>query len=149
MKILPSSPVRAARAGFSLAELMVVIVILGLIATIVVPELFGRFFRAQREKAKIDITALCQAVDTYTIENNGTYPDTLEILVTPDEHGATYLKGRTSVPLDPWKNQYQYEPPSSGRPYRIFSFGKDGQAGGEGDEADIDNIEMLNEGANK
>ena len=137
---------RAARSGFSLAELMVVIVILGLIATIVVPNLLGRFFVAQREKAKIDITSLGQAVETYAIENNGRWPESLEILVTPDQNGHTYLNNRTTVPNDPWKNPYQYEPPSGGRPYRILSYGKDGQPGGEGDDADIDSIEMMNEG---
>lgn len=149
MKTLPHPSRRSRQAGFSLAELMVVIVILGLIATIVVPELFGRFTRAQKEKAKIDITALCGAIDTYGLENNGRYPESLEILVTPDQNGRTYLKGRTTVPLDPWKNPYTYEPPSSGRDYRVISLGKDGQPGGEGDDADIDNFSMLNEQGNR
>lgn len=135
----------ARRSGFSLAELMVVIVILGLIATLVVPELFGRFFRAQSEKAKIDITAICQAVDTYALENNGKFPESLEILVTPDVNNRTYLKGRTTVPLDPWRNEYGYEPPTAGRDYRVFSLGKDGAPGGDGENADIDNVSMLNE----
>lgn len=145
MKIHTFPLSRAARRGFSLAELMVVIVILGLIATLVVPELFGRFFRAQSEKAKIDITAICGAVDTYALENNGKFPESLEILVTPDVNGRTYLKGRTTVPVDPWRNPYGYEPPTAGRDYRVYSFGKDGAQGGDGENADIDNISMLNE----
>jgi general secretion pathway protein G len=137
MKIRTSPAHR--RAGFSLAELMVVIVILGLIATIVVPNLMDRFGYAQRKKAKIDITVLDQAVTTYMTENDGRYPDSLEILVTPDEHNKTYLRGYKSVPLDPWKHPYQYEPPSSGQDFRVYSFGKDGQPGGDGDDADITN----------
>jgi general secretion pathway protein G len=149
MKLRSPGLSRRARAGFSLAELMVVIVILGLIATIVVPNLLGRFFVAQREKAKMDITQLVSAVTTYTLENGGRYPDSLEILVTPDENGNTYLASRNTVPLDPWKNQYVYEPPSGGRPFRIISFGKDGQPGGEGEDADIDNVTMVNEGQDR
>lgn len=145
MKPYSRSLSRSRRHGFSLAELMVVIVILGLIATLVVPELFGRFFRAQSEKAKIDITAICQAVDTFALENNGKFPESLEMLVTPDVNGRTYLKGRTTVPLDPWRNPYGFEPPSAGRDYRVFSLGKDGASGGEGENADIDNVSMLNE----
>lgn len=139
---------RSTRAGFSLAELMVVIVILGLIATIVVPNLLDRFTFAQREKAKIDIGALDNAIDTFALENNGKYPESLEILVTPDENGRTYLKGQTTVPLDPWKNPYQYEAGVSGGAPKIISFGKDGQPGGEGDDADIDSLSIRNEGKN-
>ncbi len=146
IRTLPSA---AARAGFSLAELMVVIVILGLIATIVVPNLLGRFGVAQHKKAEIDIAALESAVTTFTIENNGRAPDSLEILVTPDENNNTFLKGYTQVPLDPWKNPYQFEPAGGGRDFRIFSFGKDGQPGGDGDDADIDNFSMREGGDRK
>jgi general secretion pathway protein G len=145
MKILPARSVRRARAGFSLAELMVVIVILGLIATIVVPNLLDRFAVAQRKKAEIDIAALDSAITQYTIDNNGRQPDTLEILVTPDENNRTFLKGYTSVPLDPWGHPYQYDPPSAGREYRIYSFGKDGLPGGDGDDADIDTVTIKNQ----
>jgi len=146
MQTQATRPARAANAGFSLAELMVVIVILGLIATIVVPNLLDRFTFAQKKKAQMDIGALESAIDTYAIENNGRYPESLEILVTPDEHNRTFLKGFTSVPLDPWRNPYLYEPPSNGRDYKVISYGKDGSPGGEGDDADIDNFSIRNEG---
>lgn len=145
MKLLLRRPSRSARAGFSLAELMVVIVILGLIATIVVPNLLDRFTFAQIKKAGMDIGALESAVDTYAIENGGKYPESLEILVTPDEKGRTFLKGYNQVPLDPWKNPYVFEPASSGSPPKIISYGKDGQPGGEGDDADIDNFSIRNQ----
>ena len=135
---------RRSRAGFSLAELMVVIVILGLIATFVVPNLLDRLTFAQKKKAEMDIAALEQAIDTYAIENGGRYPDDLQILVTPDDNGRTFLKGFTSVPNDPWNNPYVFEPASSGSTPKIISFGKDGQPGGEGDDADIDNFSMRN-----
>jgi general secretion pathway protein G len=145
MKILPTRSARRTRAGFSLAELMVVIVILGLIATIVVPNLLGRFVQAQKEKAKVDITQIEAAISTFTVQNNGREPDTLEVLVTPDENNRTILQGYTSVPLDPWGHPYQYDPPSAGRPFRIYSFGKDGLPGGDGDDADIDNVTIKNQ----
>jgi hypothetical protein len=70
------------------------------------------------------------------------------MLVTPDQNGRTFLKGYTSVPLDPWKNAYVFEPATSGSDYKIISYGKDGQPGGEGDDADIDNFSMKNQGRN-
>jgi general secretion pathway protein G len=129
------------RAGFSLAELMVVIVIIALLATVVVQNALPYLFKSQRTVAAADITAITTALDTYAINNGGKLPDTLDVLVTPDENGNTYLKDQTSVPLDPWKNQYVYEPPRSGSSsFRVISYGKDGQPGGEGDDADIDNL---------
>ena len=131
------------RAGFTLAELMVVIVIIGLLATLVVPNVMKKLFVANITKAKADITTIANAVDSYGIENAGRYPDSLEVLVTPDENGFTFLKGE-SVPKDPWGFPYGYEPPSSGgQNYRVFSYGKDGAPGGEGDNADLDNNKIL------
>jgi general secretion pathway protein G len=140
-----TEPRRARRQGFSLAELMVVIVILGLLATIVVPNVVGYLFKANIAKAKTDIAAIEQAVTTYAVENGGRYPESIENLVQPDENGKTYLQGYTSVPLDPWKNEYVYSPPDGTRDFLITSYGKDGIPGGEGDDADIDNLSMKNQ----
>ena len=132
---------RGPQAGFSLAELMVVIVIIALLATFVVQNALPYIFQAGKAKAAADISTICSALDNYAINNGGRYPDTLEILVTPDENGITMLKDQLSVPLDPWKNPYVYEPPLGGTgPYKVISYGKDGQPGGEGDDADIDNF---------
>lgn len=128
------------RAGFSLAELMVVIVILGLLAVVVVPNAVRYLFKANAAVVKTDISTICSAIDTYMIENGGKAPESLDILVQPDENGIAYLKDYSSTPQDPWKNPYEYEPPSGNRPYRVFSYGADGQPGGEGDDADIDNF---------
>lgn len=146
MKLHRNIASRRSRAGFSLAELMVVIVILGLIATIVVPNVLDRFTFAQKKKAEMDITALDGALDTFALENGGKYPESLEILVTPDENGRTFLKNQTSVPVDPWNNPYIYEPAQGGSLPKILSYGKDGQPGGEGDDADIDSQSMRNGG---
>ena len=140
MKTLRTIPSRARREGFSLAELMVVIVILGLLATIVVPNVYKYLFKANTTIARTQITSICQAIDNYAIENAGRPPDNIDILVTPDENGHTYLNG--GLPLDPWKNPYVYLPPSGGRKYELMSYGADGQPGGEGDNSDISNLTM-------
>ena len=114
---------RARRAGFSLAELMVVIVIIGLLATLVVPQVVDRLFVANEKKAIADITAIEGALDSYVVENNGRYPDSLESLVEKDDQGRSYLK-RDTVPLDPWGNEYGYEPPGGGSVNpRIYTLG--------------------------
>lgn len=133
---------RATRGGFSLAELMVVIVIIGLLATLVVPNVLDKLKSANKGVAVVDIRTIAGALDAYALENGGRYPDSLEALVTPDDTGRTYLNMEI-VPLDPWGNEYQYEPPGPGsaKP-RIYSFGEDGEIGGEGDAAEI-TYEMI------
>ncbi|MBI5434456.1 MAG: type II secretion system major pseudopilin GspG [Planctomycetes bacterium] len=134
MKTLQSHR-RAPRAGFSLAELMVVIVILGLLATLVVPNVVGYLFKANTEIVKVDISSLVDAIKQFQINNGGKLPDSLDQLIEPDPNGHRYLDTK-SLPRDPWKNEYQYE--TNGSEYRIYSYGKDGMPGGEGEDADID-----------
>jgi len=135
---------RHRRSGFSLAELMVVIVIIGLLAVMVVPNVMQKLFRGQMARAKADITTIAGAIDEFTIANAGKYPETLEVLVQEDETGHAYLR-QERVPLDPWKNEYQYEPPSPGqKKYRLYSLGSDGEVGGEGDARDITLQDILN-----
>ena len=132
-------------AGFTLAEMMVVIVIIGLLATLVVPNVIQRIGTAYRGKVKADIITIESALDEYAINNGMKYPDSLEALVTPDVNGQTYIK-QLKIPRDPWKNEYLYDPPGPGQPQaRVYTYGKDGQAGGEGDDADIDNISIREE----
>ena len=131
------------KSGFSLAELMVVIVIIGLLATLVVPKVLRSLFVANVGKAKADIAAIAGAIDTYAIENNGRFPESIEALVTPDENGFTFLNQET-VPKDPWGQEYQYEPPYPGNPDpRVFTLGEDGAIGGEGPDKDLSNIQIL------
>lgn len=135
---------RARRGGFSLAELMVVIVIIGLLATVVVPNVLGRLRTGQLGKAKADIVAIESSLNQFAIENNGRFPDSLEALITPDPNGNTYLD-RESVPKDPWGNEYVYEPPGPGQPKPVIkSYGADGVPGGEGKDLDFDNLMIKN-----
>lgn len=134
----------ASRAGFTLAELMVVIVIIGLLATLVVPNVVAKLGRANIVKARADINSIAGAVTEYAIDNGGKYPETLDQLIQPDQSGHTYLD-LEKEPMDPWGNPYQYEPPPSGQQkFRVISLGRDGSPGGEGDDADIDNIMIKN-----
>jgi len=126
-------------AGFSLAELMVVIVILSLLATLVVQNVPALLGRANTGTVKSNIVNICNGIDQFVVWNNGRHPESLEQLVTPDENGETYLKGR-KVPADPWGNEFLYDPPMSGtRGYRVYTHGADGIPGGEGEDRDIDN----------
>jgi general secretion pathway protein G len=143
MQLLKSSrTLTRSRSGFSLAELMVVIVILGLLATLVSTNVIKSLFTSNVSIAKADISAISQAIDNYCIDHGGKAPERLEELITPDESGHGYLD-RTTVPKDPWKNEYVYEPPQAGQKFKVISYGRDGQPGGEGQDADIDNISMI------
>ena len=136
---------RAQKAGFSLAELMVVIVIIGIIATLAMPNVPAMLRRAFGGTVKANITTISSSVENYQINNQGRCPESLEELVTPDSNGETYIKGR-KVPKDPWGNEFQYDPPMPGsRGYRVYTYGKDGVPGGEGEDMDVDNW-MLEDG---
>ncbi len=132
-----------AEEGFTLIELMVVILIIGLLATIVVQNLRGATDKAKRIKAEADISAFKTALDRYYLDN-GSYPTTdqgLPALVAAPTTGkipADYPEGGyiEKVPTDPWGNPYFYQ--SDGNSYVLKSFGADGVEGGAGKNADID-----------
>ena len=117
--------------GFTLIEIMVVILIIGLLALMVVPRLRGVADRAKRTKAQADIQELKQALDRYYLDN-GSYPTTdqgLQALVSPPTGGrlpSNYEQGGyiEKLPSDPWGNQYFYQ--SDGSSYALKSFGPDG-----------------------
>jgi len=133
-----------ARRGFTLTELMVVIVILGLLATLVVPRVLGRLLQSRVTIAKTEVMNVTQAIrDFYT--NNGRLPENLEQLVTPDENGVTYLEDRTEIPVDPWGNEYWYQPDSNGLTFEVGSYGSDGEPGREEANSDISNKTIANE----
>lgn len=138
--------------GFTMLELMVVIVILGLLATVVTANVLPMLDRGNREKAVADIAAIEQAIEQYRMDNL-TYPsmqDGLGALTTPPSGLAQPDRYRPGgyirrLPDDPWGNPYQYRNPGErGGPFDVFSFGADGQPGGEDANADIGN---WNEGA--
>ena len=121
--------------GFTLIELMVVIAILGILATIVVPRMLGSVDEANVTAAKSQIQALRMAVTQFRLENNR-FPETLDELIN-NERGKRYLDA-ASVPRDPWGNEYQYSVPGpDGHDYEIKSLGANGQSGGTGYDAEI------------
>ncbi|HHI67975.1 MAG TPA: type II secretion system protein GspG [Planctomycetes bacterium] len=126
--------------GFTLVELMVVVVILGLLATLVAKNVIPFIFRSSVTAAKMDIKNISEAVDLYRTNNHGKLPESLEELIEPDENGETYLKDMTQVPKDPWGNEYQLEEdPDRKGGYIIRSFGPDGEP--ETDD-DITNLNL-------
>jgi len=131
------------RAGFTIAEMMVVIVIIGLIASLIVPNLGAFFGQAQGTKVKADIKSIVDAIETHRMVNAGKWPESLEEVVNPPGGGKGFLK---NLPKDPWGNVYQYEPPSSGSPMRVYTLGGDNAPGGEGEDADLDNITLFETG---
>ena len=137
----PHHPIKS--PGFSLVELMVVLVIIGLLATVVVPSVLKKLSDGQWTKAKADIVTLHHAVNQFALQNNGRFPAELEELIEENESGHAYLEQR-SLPTDPWGFGYHYEPPSGERSRPLIStWGKDGVLGGEGDDRDLSNIDIF------
>lgn len=139
------------RAGFTLIEIMVVIIILGLLATLVIPNITGYTEKAKREKARADIASLEGALELFKADN-GFYPTTeqgLDALIIKPSTGripAKWMEGgyfKKGVPLDPWGNRYVYFAPGRrGEGYEIVSLGTDGQ---ESDD-DVSSSEHLDSG---
>ena len=136
------------KKGFTLIEIMVVVIILGLLAGIVLPKILGREEEAKVSAAKVQIKSFESALDGYK-QDNGFYPTTdqgLSALIKKPEVGRIpdkwkeggYLKP-ARIPKDPWGKDYLYfSPGNEGREYEIVSYGPDGEQGGEGKNADIE-----------
>lgn len=128
--------------GFSLVELMVVIVIMGLLTTVVVINVLPSNDRAMVDKARVDISRLDQAVEMFRMEMQR-YPTTdegVEVLTQGSKNGGLRREGIIKdLPKDPWGNSYQYLYPGEHGTYDIFSYGADGRLGGEEMNADIGN----------
>jgi general secretion pathway protein G len=125
--------------GFSLMELLIVMVILGMLAAVVGPTLWGKLAGAQRDTAKTQISNIEVALDSYRLDMFK-YPSTLEDLVTNTSSSSTWQGSylRKGLPKDPWGREYQYRKPGrEGRDFDIYSYGADGQEGGEKEDADI------------
>lgn len=134
--------------GFTLVELMVVIVILGLLATIVAINVLPATGRANTEKARADIATIEQALEMYRLDNL-TYPsptDGLQALIAAPPGLAQPQRYRQGgyikrLPDDPWGNPYRYSFPGQHGAFDVFSLGGDNKEGGEGENADIGNWE--------
>jgi general secretion pathway protein G len=136
--------------GFTLIELMVVIVILGILAGLIVPRIMDRPEQAKRLKARMQIESIATALKLYKLDN-GTYPSTdqgLQALIEPPSSGNSaknWRKGgyldKGKVPNDPWGNDFVFLSPGIHDDFDIISYGADGTAGGEDDGADINSWE--------
>jgi general secretion pathway protein G len=130
--------------GFTLIEIMVVVVIMGILAALVVPKLMGRTDDARIIAAKQDIATVMQGLKLYRLDNQR-YPTTeqgLQSLITKPTAGPAANGWKTGgyldkLPKDPWGNPYQYLSPGIKGEVDVFSFGGDGQPGGAGNDADI------------
>ncbi len=127
--------------GFTLLELLVVMVIIGLLAGYVGPKFFGQIGKSEVKAAKAQIDALQKSLDQYRLDV-GHYPSTeqgLAVLVAKpvDEPkwAGPYLS--KAIPKDPWGHDYQYRSPGEHGEYDLLSFGRDGRPGGEGEDADL------------
>ena len=131
-------------AGFTLLELLVVIVIIGMLAGYVGPKYFAQLGKSEIGVAKAQLNAFDKALDQYRLDV-GHYPSSVQGLQALSSRvdnetkwAGPYLK--KEVPLDPWGHPYQYRfPGSNGKDFDLFSFGKDGVAGGVNEDADISN----------
>jgi general secretion pathway protein G len=130
-------------SGFTLLELLVVMVIIGLLAGFVAPRFFAQIAPSEIKAARAQIDALEKALDQYRLDTNR-YPTTEEglsaLVAKPEAEpkwSGPYLK--KAVPLDPWGKPYVYRSPGEHAEYDLLSYGRDGQPGGDGDGADIAN----------
>jgi general secretion pathway protein G len=137
--------------GFTLIELMVVIVILGILAGLIIPRIMGRPEEARRMKARVQIESIETALKLYKLDN-GSYPTTeqgLQALVEAPTVGQLpkawrdggYLE-KGKVPKDPWDNEFVYLSPGVNSDFDLISYGADGEPGGEDINKDINNWEL-------
>jgi general secretion pathway protein G len=142
MKSLPNRLRRPVQAGFTLIELMVVLVIIGVLAALIVPNVLDRADDARATAARTDVNNLMQALKLYKLDNQR-YPTTeqgLQALVAKPTTAPVPPNWKPYVeklPQDPWQHPYQYLNPGVKGEIDVMSFGADGQPGGEGKNADI------------
>lgn len=140
----PVTRIQSSR-GFSLIELLVVLVILGLLAGVVAPNVMNKLGGAKSKTAKLQIEDLSAALDMFSLDV-GRYPNSdegLDALTKGDgvtNWAGPYLK-KTTVPADPWGNAYHYKAPGDHGAFDLYSLGADNAEGGEGENADLNNWE--------
>lgn len=137
---------RADRGGFTLIEIIVVIAVVAILASLVSPMLFRNVGDAKSTAARAQIEVFSLALDSYRLDNDAyppTSPGLAALRVEPTDGSARSWRGpylRRDVPLDPWGRAYLYRSPGDANPraYDLLSLGRDGQPGGEGEDADIE-----------
>ncbi|HHW14701.1 MAG TPA: type II secretion system major pseudopilin GspG [Firmicutes bacterium] len=137
---------RRGERGFTLLEILAVVVIIGILAAFVAPSVFNRIAGAQRTAAKAQLKTLSLALELFRTDT-GQYPGTeqgLSALRQQPAYGAEGWNGpylEEDLPKDPWGRDYQYVCPGIHNPdkYDLFSYGRDGRPGGEGEDADVGN----------
>ncbi|MCP4682515.1 MAG: type II secretion system major pseudopilin GspG [Desulfobacterales bacterium] len=137
---------RKRKHGFTLIEVLIVMVILGLLGALVAPRMFGKVGKSRQRAAKAQISLFETALDTYRLDV-GKYPGTLEGLRT-DPGGTNRWDGPylpKDVPMDPWGNPYEYRMPGEHGDFEITSLGADGGPGGEGEDKDIVNWKGIDD----
>lgn len=132
------------RWGFTLIEMVVVLAVIALLVGLVGPQIVGRVTEARATTAKAQIDLFSTALENYRLDN-GSYPTTAQGLAVlrqrptqgsvPTNWRGPYL--RKGIPVDPWNRPYQYRSPASGAPFEILTYGRDGNAGGSGEDADL------------
>ena len=143
--------VRSKDRGFTLIEIMVVMVILGILAGLIIPRVMGRPEEARRLKARMNMESLSTALSLYKLDN-GSYPTTeqgLQALIEAPSVGQlprAWRKGgyldKGKVPKDPWEGDFIYLSPGLNGEFDLMSYGDDGEPGGEGKDADVNNWEL-------
>lgn len=146
---MPKFKSRTRHAGFTLIEIMIVVVIIGILASLILPKILDAPDKARVAKAKQDISVLESSLGLYKLDNYS-YPSTqqgLEALVAQpsgDPPARNWKAGGyiQKLPKDPWQNPYQYLAPGTHGEVDIFTFGRDGKPGGDGLDADIGNWDL-------
>jgi general secretion pathway protein G len=151
MEMVRAPDKQRSQRGFTLIEIMVVVVILGILAGLIVPRIMSRPEEARRTKAALQIRSIESALKLYKLDS-GVYPSTeqgLDALVKRPESGNVPKKWReggylesSKVPKDPWGNNFIYLLPGEHGEFDLSSYGRDGQKGGDGDGLDINNWEL-------
>lgn len=143
MNVTSATRFSARISGFTLLELLVVMVIIGMLASFVAPKFFAQIGKSQTKTARAQIDALEKSLDQYRLDI-GRYPTTEQGLAALNERpaGETKWSGpylKKSVPMDPWSHAYIYKSPGEHGEYDLLSYGKDGQPGGTDEAEDITN----------